>query len=482
MSVCLAHERGAEMKKQKINWLALWLAIGVLAVFAVAYIGVATYFNRHFLFQTEVNGQDMSLKTPEELETWLDTQVADYTLTFVERDGTEETIPGTEFALQRKNNEEIKKILKKQNAFLWPKSIFKKTVETVSLEVEYNEEALMEKVHQLRCFAKEQTAPENARPEYNGTEYVIRAEVPGSGANQEKLEQKVKEYVSGLIPKLDIEAEECYLMPQYTSESEEVKQACETLNKYIQTSITYTMDVPVVVDRNLISTWLSVNENMEVSFNEQGVRDWLTQFGDTYDTLGTTRSLTTPTGKETTVYGGTYGWSVDEDTEFVYLIDAIKNGKVETKEPAYYAGGTAASHGPQDWGTTFLEVDLSAQYMWYIVDGTVVLETPVVTGEPIPEKITPQGVYSILEMLQDTYLKGNLRPDGTREYVTHVDYWMRVTWSGIGFHDAIWQRSFGGSRNQIPGVGSHGCINMPLDKAEELYFMLALGTPVVIHY
>lgn len=59
---------------------------------------------------------------------------------------------------------------------------------------------------------------------------------------------------------------------------------------------------------------------------------------------------------------------------------------------------------------------------------------------------------------------------------------MRVTWSGIGFHDAIWQSAFGGTLNQSPTIGSHGCINMPLDKAAELYGMISENIPVIIHY
>ena len=35
--------------------------------------------------------------------------------------------------------------------------------------------------------------------------------------------------------------------------------------------------------------------------------------------------------------------------------------------------------------------------MWYVVDGSIALETDVVTGQPIPERITPEGTYSILE-------------------------------------------------------------------------------------
>ena len=127
-----------------------------------------------------------------------------------------------------------------------------------------------------------------------------------------------------------------------------------------------------------------------------------------------------------------------------------------------------------------MEVDLTRQYMWYIKDGTVAMETNVVTGKPTPDKETPQGVYSILEMKRDKVLTGEIQADGLPEYETPVDYWMRVTWTGIGFHDATWQSSFGGDR--YIDHGSHGCINMSLDDAGRLYGMLEMGTPVVMHY
>ena len=57
---------------------------------------------------------------------------------------------------------------------------------------------------------------------------------------------------------------------------------------------------------------------------------------------------------------------------------------------------------------------------------------------------------------------------------------MRVTWTGIGFHDATWQEAFGGERYRT--AGSHGCINMSLSDAGRLYEMLEMHTPVVIHY
>ena len=120
--------------------------------------------------------------------------------------------------------------------------------------------------------------------------------------------------------------------------------------------------------------------------------------------------------------------------------------------------------------------------MWFFQDGQVALETPVVTGNPnIGNRATPSGVYSILELMRNKTLKGEIDPaTGEREYETPVSYWMRVTWSGIGFHDATWQPAFGGSLYQT--IGSHGCINMPYGQAQALYGMLAVGTPVIIHY
>ncbi len=121
--------------------------------------------------------------------------------------------------------------------------------------------------------------------------------------------------------------------------------------------------------------------------------------------------------------------------------------------------------------------------MWYVVNGGVALETDVVTGDGNDSnKITPSGVYQILETQSPSILKGEIQAStGKPEYETEVQYWMRVTWSGIGFHDATWQSAFGGSRF-VNGFGSHGCINMPYDVAGSLYNQLAVGTPVIIHY
>lgn len=462
---------------------ALWITGGVLAVICLIYVAISVYFMSHFFVNTKINGKNFSGKTASDVEKYLQTNIKDYKLTILENEGRQDVISGSEIGLEYRAGTEAEKLLKDQNGFAWPKAFFMENSRKVSVNVSYNEESLNQRISQLSCLQTEQTPAENAKPEFDGNQYVIKPEVYGNAVDKERLTEQVKVHITEFQPQLDMVETKCYAKPKYTEDSKEVQEACDAMNKYVNASITYPMNEPVVVDKALISQWLQVDGEMKVSLNTEAMKQWFTAFGDKYDTQGTTRTFTTPAGKSATVTGGTYGWSIDEDTELVNLQNSILNGEVVTREPAYYAGGTAAAHSGQDWGNTYAEVDMSAQHMWYVQNGQVVLETDVVTGEPIPSKITPEGVYSLMWKQPNSVLVGDINPDtGEPAYRTKVKYWMQVTSSGVGFHDAIWQTAFGGTLYQIPGTGSHGCINMPLDQAAALFNMIEPGTPVIFHW
>lgn len=458
------------------------IAGGVVGVLVLLYLGISVFFMNHFYINTRINGKNFSGRSAAAVESYLKEQVKDYKLTIREQNSESDVIKGSDISLQYKKSDAIEKALKKQNGFAWPAALFSQKSENISVEVSFDENVLNEKIQNLKAVKAEQTPAENAKPELQGASYVIKEEVYGTAVDVDVLNKKIHQYISEFKPELDMKKEKCYARPKYTKDSKEVQAACDTMNQYLKASITYTMSEAVIVDKTLISSWIGVDDNMNVVFNNEAMKAWFTEFGDKYDTVGTTRNLTTPTGRATTVTGGTYGWSIDEETELVNLQNSIKNGEVVTREPAYYNGGAAKSHGEQDWGTTFIEVDLTTQHMWYIKDGSIALETDVVTGVPIPDKITPEGVYDILDMKRDEVLIGETDPNtGKPIYETLVAYWMRVTWTGIGFHDANWQPAFGGTLFR-DGAGSHGCINMPVSQAAALYGMISVGTPVVIHY
>ena len=468
-------KKKAKKSMGKKPWIIAGSIVGVLAII---YLGVAVFFMSHFLMNTTVNGKDFSGKTVADVEEYLKEQVADYQLTVLEQNNTSDVITGSEISLSYKENSQVEDALRKQNQLLWITSLFSRSRASVTIQVEYDQNALDEKIQNLQAVTAEQTDPVAAHPEYDGNSFVVAKEQYGTKVDMETLKAKIEQYISEFNPTLDMMDEQCYVMPKYTSDSPEVQAACDEMNTYLKASITYPMDENIVVDKALISGWVTYDDEMNVTFNEDAVREWMREFGSKYDTVGTTRTITTPTGKTAEVSGGTYGWSVDEDTETQNLINSIKNGEVAEREPAY--NQTAASHSAQDWGSTYIEVDIAAQHMWYIVDGSTAMESDVVTGLPADGRNTPTGVYSILYTERDSTLKGETDPaTGKPSYETPVAFWMPFTWQGHGFHDATWQSSFGGNRYLTNG--SHGCVNMPYDKAQQLFGMIGAGTPVIIH-
>lgn len=451
---------------------------GVIGGLILIYLGISAYFISHFFVNTTINGKDFSGKSAKAVEEYIRGQVNGYELTIIEQNNDRNIIKGSEIGLTYKESSEIEDALKKQNPLLWPAGFFSQSSTQVSVGVDYDEALLDEKLQSIKAMSKEQTEPVSAYPKYNGNLFEVEPEVYGSAVDTEALKEKTVQYITEFRDSLNMMDEGCYKMPAYTSASEKVKNACNTMNQYLKAKITYTMDEEVVVDKDLISQWVTCDSEMNVTFNEEAVKAWMREFGEKYDTVGKTRSFTTPDGKQTQVSGGTYGWIVNEAQEAQNLIENIKNGENITKEPEYKQ--TAASRSALDWGTTYAEVDLAAQKMWFVVDGSVALTTDVVTGRPSTGNATPEGVYDILYTQRGAVLRGDIDPaTGKPSYETPVSFWMPFTYQGHGFHDATWQSAFGGNRYLTHG--SHGCVNMPYDKASQLFELITAGTPVIIH-
>ena len=67
----------------------------------------------------------------------------------------------------------------------------------------------------------------------------------------------------------------------------------------------------------------------------------------------------------------------------------------------------------------------------------------------------------------------------TRSYTTLVKYWLPFDIAnGVGLHDASWRAEFGG--DIYLGGGSHGCVNMPESVVANLFYIVSVGTPVLV--
>ena len=154
----------------------------------------------------------------------------------------------------------------------------------------------------------------------------------------------------------------------------------------------------------------------------------------------------------------------------------IRTGQTQSREPQY--AQTAVDHSAQEWGTTYVEVDLTGQHVYMTKDGSVVWDAPCVTGNVSKNYTTPAGLYSLTYKERDRVLRGAKKADGTYEYESPVSYWMPFN-GGIGFHDATWRSKFGGTIYQ--NSGSHGCVNLPPEKAKLLYDLVYKGIPVICY-
>ena len=470
-------EKAARKKKHKKT--AAIIIGSIFCVLLLIYVGFAIFFNNHFMFYTKINGIDFSLKNVSQVEAYMEQQVKDYVLTLEESDGDREEINGSDISLEYVPGDELKKLVKEQDNFLWITSLWNHPEIEAEVGVKYDADALSAIISNLECMKEEnQTVSVDAHPEFQNDQFVVVPEVLGTQINIEVFSEKVEEAINGFQPTLDLYETGCYILPRFLSDSEEVIAAKDAMNSYLGANITYDFNpYTEVVDASVISQWVSVDADMNVTFDEGAVRAYVQSLANKYDTKGKPRNFTTATGNVVTVEGGSYGWKIDQEAEYNALIANIQNGETVTREPNYVS--RAASHEGNDVGSTYAEVDLTAQQMYFIQDGQVVLQSGVVTGNPNRGNGTPQGVYTLAYKALDQTLRGTKKPDGTYEYETPVKYWMPFN-GGIGFHDATWQSSFGGSRYLTNG--SHGCVNLPYDVAGQLYNLISAGTPVVCHY
>ena len=151
------------------------------------------------------------------------------------------------------------------------------------------------------------------------------------------------------------------------------------------------------------------------------------------------------------------------------LTELLLNGEQLTREPAYFQ--IAQQYGTDDIGDTYVEVNLTAQHLFFYKEGSLVLETDYVSGNLSKEYGTPTGTYPVQYKENDATLVGE-------DYATPVKYWMPFN-ANIGFHDAPWRKAFG--KDFYLTKGSHGCINMPPAKAKKMFENIKRGVAVVVY-
>lgn len=434
-----------------------------------------------FVPGTSVNGLGISNMTVEEAKSHISNFYAsEYELKIVERGGTYELIDGNEIGFQVTLPEGfLQEILDSQNA---SGRLFGPDVDNqykVEMQSTYDAQALTAEIAELRCITEAGTRPtQDARiSDYQKDHYfTVVPEVYGNSADTGMIEALVRNAVEAGITELMLEETGCYAQPQLTSGDENLQALCQMLNERQPMDISYTFDDTGAVSETLewgtIASWCTGVQDGQLILNRDKVSAWVKALAEQYDTANRERTFVTAAGKEV-VLNGPYGWRINQTAETDALIALVQGGESQTRSPVY--ASAAVSRTAPEWGRTYAEVDLTGQHVYMIQDGVVVWDAPCVTGNVSKGWGTPTGIYSITYKDQDAVLRGEKRADGTYEYESPVSFWMPFN-RGIGFHDANWRGSFGGTIYKTNG--SHGCINLPPHLAQGLFDRVYKGMPV----
>ena len=454
--------------------------IGLLAlILVVAYVGIAQYYKKHFFANTYINGMDCSNLTASEAKELITTNVNTYVLGITARDGSKEKIGAKDIDLTCTFERELTDVLAEQSVYTWLVNAFKENKVDHPYQLHYDEKKLDARIKNLGFLDKEkQIEPSNATiSKYSEeTGFTIVKEDQGNKIIKKKLKKAIVDAVNSLESNLVLEKTDCYKTPTVYSDDPILKKTLDTIGKYMQTKLTYRFgDKTEVFDGSKIGPAIKVDDEYNVIIDNAVVKEFVDYIGKTYNTIFTNRKFKTSYGTEIVVEGGDYGWWLNRNEELKQVIECIKNGEQKEKEPVYYQ--KAVQYGEDDLGNTYVEINLGAQHLFVYKDGKRVLESDFVSGNVSKGYATPTGVYPIQYKETDTYLKGQ-NGDGT-SYRSHVDYWMPFN-GGIGMHDATWRKGvFGGTIYK--NNGSHGCINLPPEKAKAIFGIISKGTPVIVY-
>lgn len=458
----------------KIAAAVICLLLGFAAVGATVYTVIGMKYDQVFFPKTIVNGMDASGRTPEEVKRMISGEILGYSLVLETRQGTEERIRGVDINLHPEYDGTLEQLLEAQESWKWGFFALKEKIYTIETMVQYEEALLEQTLDALDCMDPEiAQAPVNAALSgyIEGVGYQIVPEEQGYLLDRDRVLSGISEAVLNLQERLNLEELDAYEIPAVTAEDPGLLAKQELWNRYVNTTVTYQFgNKQEILDGSYIHQWLSDDGQGGVYLDENEVGDYVQALAKNYNTAYQPKVLNTSYGKEVTITGGPYGWRINQTAEKAALLEILHAGTSQTREPVY--SQKANSHDGPDYGDTYVEINLTAQHLYFYKEGTLIAESDFVSGNASKGWETPAGAYPLTYKQRNATLRGET-------YETPVSYWMPFN-GNIGMHDASWRSSFGGTIYKKSG--SHGCVNLPPAVAKTIYENISAGIPVLCYH
>lgn len=485
-------------KKKKKKSHAIDIICGVMAVVIVAGVGGIYAYGKNaykdvFLSGTKINGVDVGGSTKEEAVKKLEAQTSfKDKIEITKRDGSVVTIDLHELDLTNNLSDAVDKIYDKQDHTLWFKALLNPTSYEFDPDSTFNDTKLNAVIKRKVIQGQNVVESKNAYIEENDDKtFTVVKEVVGDSIDENKLDQ-VYSYIGNEVSngnyQISIADLDVYEKPSILAK--DLQEKCDSLNAIVNTELKFDFVYEqATLKGSRFYDWLDFKEDGSYTVDHDKVVNYVAELAEKYNTYATPRKFKSTNRGTITVDPdeSLYGWWIDDDKMAELVEDMILAGKSDTEDAIFYTdpSGALVYEGNRDcWtadddiGKTYLELDLSAQHMWYYEKGKMIWQCDVVTGLPTATRNTPEGVYKLWNKQSPARLKDS-NADGS-SWDTTVEYWNNISTCGIGIHSAPWQPYFGGELYKWNG--SHGCVNVSTADAKWVYDNVPLNTPVVAYW
>lgn len=356
------------------------------------------------------------------------------------------------------------------------------------------------------ALAKDRFETEDAKIVFDedSDTYIVKEGFLGNMIDDSLLQSTIREeldsiVLAGNIPELVTVniADSVYTSPEPVNNIEELQVEADALTLELRkkqkrefvenASITYTFGTETqVLDSETFSDWFSVDDELNVNFDDEKVKAYVTSLSAKYNTQYHNRTFySQATGVTVTIpeSDNEYGYTILFDSECSKLKENLLSGEDVTREPVYRTSNDYGNpyylgrQGTDDLAGTYVEVNITRQHLWFYKNGSLIIDSALVSGCVDDEKETKTGAFPLAFKQSPRTLTGD-EAGGSGSYSTEVQFWMPF-YDGQGLHDATWRSNFGG--DIYIENGSHGCVNLPYSVAETIYNNIEEGTAIILY-
>ena len=296
----------------------------------------------------------------------------------------------------------------------------------------------------------------NASLDLSNYKYNIIPEVYGNIPSKKKIRKAIVASIENGDFKFEYNGSDYCIKPKIRSDNEKLLEKQAFWRKYMSCRLVLNLGYrKMMIDPYELKKMIKVKDDVR-TVRKKGVEDFVT-------------SIAMGAEERYNNYKRSYGWAMNRGRlvkDMMRHLNDDKGGAIRVR----YTKGSA------NLGGTYVDIDISNQYLRVFVNGKIKVKTPVVTGNHDNGQDTPLGTYEVFNKMSPAVLEG-YNNDGSK-YASPVEYWMPFN-GGVGMHDASWKSVYGGT--EYLHNGSHGCVNMPLKAARATYRIVKIGTKVVVH-